>query len=218
MRALPRTPVDASRTLLAIGAPARSAAFLPVLREASVELRQVGQIYGPKAAEILIGEQAVKQRWTIEAPNYRILHVATHGVMDSNNPLSSFLDLNRAGRDPEDGILSAREILKMSLRADLAVLSACEMALGRYRYGEGMIGMSWAFLIAGTPTTVVSQWKVDSASTTQLMLAFHKNLRSHANFSGKADALRTAALELLQDPQYKHPFYWAGFIVIGDGF
>jgi CHAT domain-containing protein len=218
MRALPRAPADASRTLLAIGAPARSAASLPVLPEARSELRQVGQIYGANAAEVLMGEQADKQRWKADAPNYRILHVATHGVLDSNNPLSSFLDLNRAAGDAEDNILAAREILKMSLRADLAVLSACEMARGKYRFGEGMIGMSWAFLIAGTPTTVVSQWKVDSASTSQLMVAFHKNLKARPGFSGKADALRTAALALLQNPQYKHPFYWAGFVVIGDGF
>ncbi len=218
MRALPRAAGDASRTLLAIGAPARSAASLPAAPEESRELRQVGQIYGGKAAEVLMGDQADKQRWKAEAPNYRILHVATHGVLDSNNPLSSFLDLNRAGSDMEDSILPAREILKMNLRADVAVLSACEMARGKYRFGEGMIGMSWAFLIAGTPTTVVSQWKVDSASTSQLMVAFHKNLKSHPGFSGKADALRSAALTLLDNPQYKHPFYWAGFVVIGDGF
>jgi CHAT domain-containing protein len=218
MRSLPRTSGEASRTLLAIGAPAKSAASLPVLPEASRELRQVGEIYGARAAEILIGEQADKQRWKAEAPNYRILHVAAHGVLDSNNPLSSFLDLNRAGGDMEDNVLSAREILKMRLRADVAVLSACETARGKYRFGEGMIGMSWAFLIAGTPTTVVSQWKVDSASTSQLMVAFHKNLKSHPEFSGKADALRAAALALLENPQYKHPFYWAGFVVVGDGF
>ena len=218
MRALRRTSAQASRTLLAIGAPAKSAASLPPLREAQFELRQVGQIYGGAAAEVLVGEQADKRRWKEEAPNYRILHIATHGVMDSNNPLSSFFDLNRSAGDPEDSILPAREILKMNLRADLAVLSACEMARGKYRFGEGMIGMSWAFLIAGTPTTVVSQWKVDSASTTRLMVAFHKNLKSHPDFSGKADALRDAALALFENPQYKHPFYWAGFVVIGDGF
>jgi CHAT domain-containing protein len=78
--------------------------------------------------------------------------------------------------------------------------------------------MSWAFLIAGTPATVVSQWKVDSASTSQLMVAFHKNLKSQSEFSGKAKALRSAALTLLENPQYKHPFYWAGFVVVGDGF
>ena len=218
MRSLPRAPADASRTLLAIGAPARSAASLPVLPEASRELRQVGEVYGARASEVLMGEQADKQRWKAEAPHYRILHLAAHGVLDSNNTLSSFLDLNRAGGDMEDNVLSAREILKMRLRADVAVLSACEMARGKYRFGEGMIGMSWAFLIAGTPTTVVSQWKVDSASTSQMMVALHKNLKSHPDFSGKADALRAAALALLENPRYKHPFYWAGFVVVGDGF
>ncbi len=219
MKSTPRTPADASRTLLAIGAPAKSAASLPVLPEASRELRQVGEIYGARAAEVLMGEQANKQRWKEDAPNYRILHVAAHGVLDSNNPLSSFLDLNRTGGDMEDSILSAREILKMNLHADIAAaLSACEMARGKYRFGEGIIGMSWAFLIAGAPATVVSQWKVDSASTSQLMVAFHKNLKSHPDFSGKAEALRSAALALLENPQYKHPFYWAGFVVVGDGF
>jgi len=218
MRALPRAPADPSRTVLAFGAPAKSAVSLPVPPEASRELREVGRIYGEKIATVLLGDQADKPRWNAEAPNYRILHVATHGVLDNNNPLSSFLDLNRLGSDMEDNVIAAREILKMSLRADMAVLSACEMALGEYRHGEGVIGMSWAFMIAGTPTTVVSQWKADSASTSELMVAFHKNLRSHPDFSGKADALRGAALELLQKPLYKHPFYWAGFVVIGDGF
>jgi CHAT domain-containing protein len=218
MRSLPRTPADSSRTLLAIGAPAKSAASLPVVAEASRELRQVGEIYGARASDVLMGDQADKQRWKDEAPNYRILHVAAHGVLDSNNPLSSFLDLNRTSGDMEDNVLSAREILRMRLRADVAVLSACETARGKYRFGEGMIGMSWAFLIAGTPTTVVSQWKVDSASTSQLMVGFHKNLKSHPEFSGKADALRAAALAVLGNPQYRHPFYWAGFVVVGDGF
>jgi CHAT domain-containing protein len=218
MRSLPPASADSSRTLLAIGAPAKSAASLPVLPEASRELREVGAIYGPQAAEVLLGEQANKQRWKAEAPNYRILHVAAHGVLDSNNPLSSYLDLNRDSGDMEDNVLSAREILKMRLHADIAVLSACEMARGKYRFGEGIIGMSWAFLIAGAPTTVVSQWKVDSASTSQLMVAFHKNLKSQPEFSGKANALRSAALALLENPQYKHPFYWAGFVVVGNGF
>ncbi len=218
MRTLRRPPADPSRTVLAIGAPAKSAVSLPVPPEESRELRQVGEIYGAKNGEVLVGDQADKQRWQAEAPKYRILHVATHGVLDSNNPLSSFLDLNRVNADREDNVVAAREILKMGLQADVAVLSACEMARGAYRYGEGMIGMSWAFLIAGTPTTVVSQWKVDSASTSQLMVAFHKNLKSHPGFTGKADALRGAALALLENQQYKHPFYWAGFVVIGDGF
>ena len=218
MRSLTRNAVDPSHTVLAFGAPAKSSVSLPVPLDAGRELREVGQIYGEKSAAVFTGEQADKDHWKTEAPRYRILHVATHGVLDNNNPLSSFLDLNRRAADREDNVIAAREILSMSLKADMAVLSACEMALGEYRHGEGVIGMSWAFLIAGTPTTVVSQWKADSASTSQLMVAFHKNLKSHTDFSGKAEALRSAALALMEKPQYKHPFYWAGFVVIGDGF
>jgi CHAT domain-containing protein len=101
------------------------------------------------------------------------------------------------------------------------VLSACETARGRVGAGEGVIGLSWALFVAGSPTTVVSQWKVDSAGTSQLMLAFHKSLnagvRDAKTRMSKAGALRVAALNLLESTEYRHPFYWAGFSVIGDG-
>jgi CHAT domain-containing protein len=82
--------------------------------------------------------------------------------------------------------------------------------------------MSWAVLTAGTRTVVVSQWKVDSASTTQLMLAFHRTIAPEAArpgpIRGKAEALRRAAIELIHTPGYQHPFYWAGFEMLGDGY
>ena len=122
----------------------------------------------------------------------------------------------------EDGLLEAWEIMKLDLKTDLAVLSACETARGRVGAGEGMIGLSWALFVAGCPTTVVSQWKVESASTTELMLEFHRQLKSHmANPAGDfsaARALRGAALKLRRSNQYRHPFYWAGFVVTGKGF
>ena len=99
------------------------------------------------------------------------------------------------------------------MNSDLAVLSACETGRGRVGAGEGIIGLSWAFFVAGCPTTVVSQWKVESASTTELMLAFHRNLKKGQS---KAAALRAAALRLLDDSRYRHPFYWAAFVVVGD--
>lgn len=181
------------------------------------EVRQIGQIYGPQSSTVLSGAESGKQRWKAEAPRYRLLHIATHGVLNSNNPLYSHLVMGGA---PEDRLLTAREILGMNLQADISVLSACESARGKYRFGEGMIGMSWAFLVAGTPTTVVSQWKVDSASTSQLMVAFHRNLSKTAGgaMPGRAEALRGAVLQVLNQPEYRHPFYWAGFVMIGNGY
>src|SRR5262249_21662636 len=105
---------------------------------------------------------------------------------------------------------------------DLVVLSACETARGRVGAGEGVIGLTWALFVAGCPRTVVSQWKVESASTTELMVEFHRQIklrmqRVNASF-GAAEALRTAALKLLRSERYRHPFYWAGFVVVGNGF
>ncbi len=96
------------------------------------------------------------------------------------------------------------------------MLSACETARGRIGAGEGVIGFSWAMFIAGVPSTVVSQWKVESASTRDLMVGFHRSLISPAN-PRKADALRQAALKLMRNPETSHPFYWAGFVMVGDG-
>ena len=116
-----------------------------------------------------------------------------------------------------DGLLEAREIMNMNLRADLAVLSACETANGRISPGEGVMGMSWAFFVAGTRSMLVSQWKVNSASTSQLMVHFYQSLESSQSHSkaSKAGALRNAALKSMKDPRYRHPFYWAGFVLVG---
>jgi CHAT domain-containing protein len=104
--------------------------------------------------------------------------------------------------------------MEMSLPADLAVLSACETGRGRVSQGEGLVGLSWAFSVAGCPTTIVSQWKVDSRSTSRLMRRFPRDL---SDGRPTADALRAAALAVKADPLYAHPFYWAGFVVMGPG-
>src|SRR5207253_5912690 len=105
--------------------------------------------------------------------------------------------------------------MRLDLHADLVVLSACDTARGRFGAGEGMIGMSWAFFVAGVPTMVASQWKVDSASTAKLMIDFHKRLRDETAARTKASALQQAALTVMKDPRYRHPYFWAGFVVIG---
>jgi CHAT domain-containing protein len=126
----------------------------------------------------------------------------------------------------EDGLLETWELLNLDLRGDMVVLSACETARGSVRPGEGMVGLSWGFFVAGSPTTLVSQWKVDSAGTTELMLGFYRHLRARAGVPGtpksqlprKAAALREAALSLLSSKHHAHPFYWAGFVLIGDSY
>jgi CHAT domain-containing protein len=80
-----------------------------------------------------------------------------------------------------------------------------------------MIGLSWAMFIAGVPSLVVSQWKVESAGTRELMVNFHRGLISPTTRPAKSEALRQAALKLLKNPETNHPFYWAGFVLVGEG-
>jgi CHAT domain-containing protein len=237
-----------ANTLLALGNPlrgadqgqglyARAGATEPggdtgLLPEAERQVRTLGQLYGAARSRIYTGAQASEERFNQEAGKYRILHLATHGVLDDASPMYSYV-LLAPGRNENggDGLLEARELMKLELRTDLVVLSACETARGRYKAGEGMIGLAWALFVAGSPATLVSQWKVESASTTELMLNFHRNLSLGSNSlkpssanqtasktsSTKADALREAAILLLRSERYAHPFYWAGFVIIGDG-
>ena len=219
-------------TLFAMGNPALlpqtvagvgGGVSLEPLPEAEKEARALGQLYGTTRSAILVGGQAREDRFKAEAGRYSVLHLATHAVLNDASPMYSHLVLSQTGGNTseEDGLLEAREIMNLDLKARLVVLSACETARGRVTAGEGMIGLAWSFFVAGAPTTVVSQWKVDSASTTGLMLEFHRRLLTGGTpdtaHVSTADALRQAALTLLRSPQYRHPFYWAGFVVVGDG-
>ena len=185
------------------------------LPEAETEVRTISKKYGA-AAKVLIGREASERSFKALAPTYTRIHLATHGVLDNRQPLYSHLLLTKTNDDTEnDGLLEAREIINMDLRADLAVLSACETANGRIRQGEGVVGMSWAFFVAGTRSMVVSQWRVNSASTSELMKNFYEALARRRDRGNKSEALREASIRLLKDPRYRHPFYWAGFVLVG---
>lgn len=184
---------------------------LPFAEQQAVQL---GQLYKANA-KVLLGASASESAVKTELVKHRILHLATHGVLDDRNPMYSHLVLAQTNVSAkEDGLLEARELLEMDLQADLAVLSACETGRGKIGAGEGMIGLTWALFVAGVPSTVVSHWKVADKSTAELMLAFHQQLQAK---QPKAEALRRAALQMLKQPHYRHPFHWAGFTLVGDG-
>lgn len=221
-------------TLLAFGNPSLSrqaverAKFvtrsegLDPLPEAEKEVKTLEQVYSAGQSRVYTGAEAREERAKTEAGKYRIIHFATHGILNDASPMYSYLVLSKAENEAaEDGLLEAWEIMGMNLRADLVVLSACDTARGRIGAGEGVLGLSWAFFVAGAPTTLVSQWKVESASTAQLMLEFHRSFQSKLKTQkpkpSEAEALRQAVLKLREDERYRHPFYWAGFVVVGDG-
>lgn len=229
MQAQRQRRANATGELLAFGNPsfstetikratlARRDEKLVPLPEAEAEVKALGQLYGARS-KVFINAEAREDRWKTEAANAGILHIATHGILNNAAPMYSHLAL-ATNDEKEDGLLEAWELLQMNLKADLAVLSACETARGRIGAGEGVIGLSWALFVAGVPSTVVSQWKVESSSTRDLMLGFHRSLKETNGkpSAPKAEALRQAVLPLLKKPATNHPFYWAGFVLVGDG-
>lgn len=186
---------------------------LAPLPQTETEIRRIAALYGADNSSVHMRESAREEVVKATAGTFDVLHFATHGVLDDRNALDSRLLFSPPGSPSEDGLLEAREIMHLDLNAELAVLSACETARGRVGAGEGLIGLSWALFVAGVPSSVVSQWKVDSASTTELMIELHRALR--ANGVSTAEALRRAALSVRRKPAYRHPFYWAPFVAVG---
>ncbi|MCG3161309.1 MAG: hypothetical protein JMDDDDMK_02476 [Acidobacteria bacterium] len=223
-----------SRLILAMGNPALEQATITraksvlmdetfdPLPEAEEQVLALKRIYGAARSKALTGAEAREDVFKAEAPQYRILHLATHGVLSNASGIYSHLLMAQSAGGQEDGLLEAWELIRMKLNADLVVLSACETARGKWGAGEGVIGMTSMLFVAGCPTAAVSQWKVEAASTTELMVEFHRQLkgrmRNPSARLGAAQSLRAAALKMLRGGRYRHPFWWAGFVVVGDGY
>jgi CHAT domain-containing protein/predicted negative regulator of RcsB-dependent stress response len=221
---VPGRPAGQKPAVLAIGNPrfsddvaarvaSRTRSALGDLPDAAVEARQVAALYDRSRSRVLTSRQATERAVKENAAHFDVLHIAAHAVADDDQPLYSGIVLARASG--EDGLLEGREITRLALHARLAVLSACSTAQGQVRPGEGLIGLSWAFLVAGCPTIVASQWRVPSESTARLMVEFHRELASGEK--SVAESLRQAQLALMKDRRYRHPFYWSAFVVVGAG-
>jgi CHAT domain-containing protein/tetratricopeptide (TPR) repeat protein len=146
--------------------------------------------------------------------DYRILHFATHGIVDDRSPELSglVLSLVDGAGQPQEGFLGLADIYELDLRADLVVLSGCRTALGREVGGEGLLGITRAFLHAGVPRVAAGLWKVQDRTTAELMTRFYRALWQDG--LPAAAALRKAQLSMRRD--YRHPYYWAGFVLQGD--
>lgn len=159
---------------------------------------------------LIVGARATQQILEAEAPAHDIIHLATHGRFRRKTPLGSHLKLH--GEE-----LTVDEIGRLRLRAYLVTLSACETALSRgwhgdHTEGEEWVGMHQAFLAAGTPTVMASLWQIHDRYSGPLMSRFYSRLRQ----GGKAYALADVQREFIKDERLRHPYFWAGFVIIGD--
>jgi CHAT domain-containing protein/uncharacterized protein HemY len=148
--------------------------------------------------------------------DYRVVHFATHGLLDTQHPQLSGLVLSRVNEqgEPRDGFLRLHDIYQMRLQADLVVLSGCETALGKNLRGEGIVGLTHGFFHAGAPQVLATLWPVLDRATSELMRRFY-----HGMFHGglrPAAALRQAQIAMSQEPRWHSSFYWGAFVLQGD--
>jgi len=181
------------------------------------EAAGIARLYGGKYLSRLGATEPEVRKHLAQA---RVIHLATHGRYHSGDALLSGLILTvPAAGDPvtpaTDGVLEAGEVLDptLSLRAKVVVLSGCETARGALSRGEGLVGLTRAWQIAGARSIVASQWLVADESTRALMLAFHRGVQAGL---GKDEAMRRAMVELRKTKRWEHPFYWAPFLLVGD--
>jgi len=149
-----------------------------------------------------------------DVANYRIVHIATHGLLDIERPQFTGVVLSLVGNTKADGFLRTDEIFNLKMRPSLVMLSACETGLGKEKRGEGVIGLTRAFMYAGAPTVGVSLWSVADKSTAELMTDFYKRLLSAG--SHPVASMRDAQLAMINGKKYSAPFYWAPFVLVGE--
>lgn len=163
--------------------------------------------------EALVGAKATKAAFLEKSPDFKVLHLATHSAANDVLGEYSFVALQAENKPGQIEMLYARDIYGLPLNSDLVVLSACETALGQYRDGEGVIGLTRAFTCAGARNVVASLWAVNDASTKDLMLDFYAEIGKGASYN---IALTKAKRQFIQKHrEYGHPYYWAGFVLHG---
>jgi CHAT domain-containing protein len=190
-------------------------AALKALPDSRREAEDLKRSLGPEAVRVFVGADATEEnvKTSPEVATARRLHFATHALVSAKRPNHSALVLSRTPGGREDGLLQGFEIFDLKLQADLVVLSACETGLGQELRGEGVIGLTRAFLHAGADRVAATLWEVADRSTADLMSAFYRQVAGAAPAS---DALRKAKLKMVAGGRYAHPYYWAAFVLVGE--
>lgn len=175
------------------------------------EVRDISAIC--KSADWWVGKEAGKQVFMRYASDCQMLHLSTHGVLDSAADFS-YLAFSAPDDEQQPEQLFIRDLYGLQLNADLVTLSACETGVGQLQAGEGVISLARAFAYAGAKSIVTSLWQVNDLATKDLMILFYRNLKSGKN---KDLALRDAKLEYLESHagERAHPFFWAGMVGVG---
>ena len=190
---------------------------IPRLLASREEARAITDLTSFSTNFMAIDFEANKAAFTsLDLNQFRIIHIATHGVLDSKRPELSGLLLSRFDKDgqPKEGFLRLDDIYNLSLSAAMVVLSACNTGLGKDVRGEGLVGLVHGFMYAGTTRVVASLWKVDDDATAQLMTHFYREMFQEGK--SPSAALRAAQIEMWEQKRWRSPYFWAAFVLHGD--
>jgi CHAT domain-containing protein len=189
----------------------------PHSEDAQKEIDELSKLYGERRVAVLAGPDASEDRLKAEAGKYDLLHLDVRGVFNETAPLFSFAALAPNAEAKDDGALEVREIFDLDLKADLAMVSASELAWPNAGAMRSMTGLTWAWFVAGCPATVVSRWRSDESF--DLALEFHRRVISASTpgrKESKAKAWQSAVKQSLSREERRHPYFWAGFSILGD--
>ncbi len=186
------------------------------LKYSSEEVEGIVSLFPEGRSKVFIRNNATEENFKNDniLSRCRYLHLATHGILNDNNPELNSIVLAQDEDPVEDGLLQTSEIFNLKTNADLVVLSACQTGMGKIVRGEGVVGLTRAFMYSGAPSVIVSLWSVSDASTADLMKEYYRNMV--VDDYAKSIALRKAKISLISSEQYAHPFYWAPFILVGN--
>ena len=197
------------RSLLLVGNSVAPSNQYPELAKAAAQMESVARHFPAAERKILTREQATPSAYLASSPErFSYIHFVAHGTASRLSPLDSAIVLSKAGAEDDSFKLYARDIIRHPLRADLVTISACYSAGERSYSGEGLVGLSWAFLRAGSHNVIAALWDASDVSTQLLMDRFYDELNQGA---GPDAALHAAKLSLLRNRGFHNPFYWAPF-------
>jgi len=184
------------------------------LEYSGLEIEKIASIFKKTKTDAFRRKEASEERLkNLNLGDYKILHFATHCLIDDRKPDRSSIVFSIGSASTEDEILQTREVFNLKLNSDLITLSSCQTGLGQFIKGEGIEGLSRAFFYAGASSTLISLWAVHDQATSQFMERYYFHLRSSNSIM---NALQKTKLEMIGSDILSHPYYWAGFIVTGN--
>jgi CHAT domain-containing protein len=181
-------------------------------------IKEVQSINETVPSKVFLNEKATEANFKKFASDYNVLHLAMHTIMKDDEPLLSHLAFTNlpTADSSEDNKLFAYEIYNLKLNAQMAVLSSCSSGFGKMQKGEGMMSLARGFIYAGCPSIIMTLWQVSDQSSSELMTSFYKYLKKGKS---KQESMRLAKLDYLEaaDDLTSNPYFWSGFVVVGDG-